>query len=104
MTVIALHTDLEIAIMFMRDITFQVVLERRVFGSAGMFGSGVVVMSGNPHRERRAQPQSTHGDWPAWLDEDDFDGLGEEAWRAAMAALAEEEPVGLPGDADHADA
>jgi hypothetical protein len=57
-------------------------------------------MPGN--RERRGQPgrggQPARGDWPAWLDEDDFDGLGEAGWRAAMDALAEEGPVGLPGD------
>jgi hypothetical protein len=61
-------------------------------------------------RERRPWPRSrsAHGDWPAWLDEDDFDGLGEEAWRAAMESLAEEGPTssdemtlaGWPDDAD----
>ena len=60
--------------------------------------------------ERRPWPhsRSAHGDWPAWLDEDDFDGLGEEAWRAAMESLAEEGPTasdeltlaGWPDDAD----
>jgi hypothetical protein len=59
-------------------------------------------MAGSPDRERHGQPgregQSARGDWPAWLDEDDFDGLGEEAWQAAMTALAEEGPDGLPGD------
>ena len=40
-----------------------------------------------------AQPRSPYGDWPAWLDEDDFDGLGAEAWRAAMESLGEEGPA-----------
>ena len=61
-------------------------------------------MAESPDRE----PQPGHGDWPAWLDEDDFDGLGEESWRAAMESLAEEGPTppdvltlaDLPDDAD----
>jgi Domain of unknown function (DUF222) len=47
-------------------------------------------MAESPDREGRAGPG--HGGWPAWLDEDDFDGLGEDAWLAAMEALAEEGP------------
>jgi len=52
-------------------------------------------MAENADWEPRPQPdsRSAHGDWPAWLDEDDFDGLGEEAWRAAMESLAEEGPT-----------
>ena len=50
-------------------------------------------MAGNPDRERRGQPQPGGGEWPAWLDEDDFDGLGEDGWRAAMESLAEEGPT-----------
>jgi hypothetical protein len=57
-------------------------------------------MEGSPDRE-----------WPAWLDEDDFDGLGEEGWRAAMESLAEEGPAppdeltlaGLPGGEESRD-
>ena len=45
-------------------------------------------MAENPEQE----PQPSRGDWPAWLDEDDFDGMGEEAWRAAMESLADEGP------------
>jgi len=41
-------------------------------------------MAGDPEGERRW--------WPAWLDDDDFDGMGEEAWRAAMESLADEGP------------
>jgi Domain of unknown function (DUF222) len=48
-------------------------------------------MAESPDREQGGQPG--HGDWPAWLDEDDFDGLGEETWRAAMESLAEEGPT-----------
>ncbi|HEY6787750.1 MAG TPA: DUF222 domain-containing protein, partial [Trebonia sp.] len=58
-------------------------------------------MAENPDREWGAkpqpqpqpQPQPVRREWPAWLDEDDFDGLGEEAWRAAMESLAEEGPT-----------
>jgi hypothetical protein len=36
--------------------------------------------------------------WPAWLDTDTFDGLGEEAW---LASLAEQEPEPAdPADAE----
>jgi hypothetical protein len=62
-------------------------------------------MAGNPDREWRGQPEPGDREWPAWLDEDDFDGLGEEGWRAAMESLAEEGPTpadeplaDLPGD------
>jgi hypothetical protein len=48
-------------------------------------------MAGNPDRDRHGP--SPDGDWPAWLDDDDFDGMGEEAWRAAMESLAEEGPL-----------
>ena len=41
-------------------------------------------------RAGRAQPG--RGGWPAWLDEDDFDSLGKNAWLAAMESLAEEGP------------
>ncbi|HEY6790623.1 MAG TPA: DUF222 domain-containing protein, partial [Trebonia sp.] len=47
-------------------------------------------MAEGPDREGCAQPGN--GEWPAWLDEDDFDGLGEDGWRAAMESLAEEGP------------
>ncbi|HEY6789918.1 MAG TPA: DUF222 domain-containing protein, partial [Trebonia sp.] len=47
-------------------------------------------MAESPDQEGRAQ--SGHGGWPAWLDEDDFDGLGKDAWLAVMEALAEEGP------------
>ena len=76
-------------------------------------------MEEGPDRERRPPqsqplPQPGRGEWPAWLDEDDFDGLGEEGWRAAMESLAEEGPAppdeltqadlpdddGLPDDGD----
>ncbi|HEX3957379.1 MAG TPA: hypothetical protein VHZ03_12210, partial [Trebonia sp.] len=58
-------------------------------------------MAKSPDGEWGAQPQPQpqppgRGEWPAWLDEDDFDGLGEEAWRAVMESLAEEGPT--PGD------
>jgi hypothetical protein len=48
------------------------------------------------------QGQPGRGEWPAWLDEDDFDGLGEEVWRAAMESLAEEgpTPIDLPEGED----
>src|SRR5271165_2015272 len=36
--------------------------------------------------------------WPTWLDTDDFDGLGEEAWLASLADQ-EPDPVG-PDDAE----
>jgi hypothetical protein len=65
-------------------------------------------MAGGTDGERRRQSghdgQPGREEWPAWLDGDDFDGLGEEAWRAAMAARDEEpldgdaEPAGQPGD------
>jgi hypothetical protein len=47
-------------------------------------------MAESPDQEGHAQ--SGPGGWPAWLDEDDFDGLGKDAWLAGLEALAEERP------------
>ena len=49
-------------------------------------------MAEDPAWEPEPEPEPDRGEWPAWLDEDDFDGLGEDAWRAAMESLAEEGP------------
>jgi hypothetical protein len=55
---------------------------------------------GESRREMRpaGEWQSAREEWPAWLDEDDFDRLGREYWRAAMAGPAEEGSDGFRGD------
>jgi hypothetical protein len=39
------------------------------------------------------------GDWPAWLDADDFDGLGEDGWLGSLAGQEPESADPLAGAA-----